>query len=307
MFKKTLWVLLIGSALVTFLPSIFPDFWLTDLMSHFRVQYAIVLSLLILLFFVFHRKKLPIIISVVLLFWNLKDIYPLYFSPDVDAKTSTERISILSINLLSSNTNTEAVLSLINDKDPDVIVFLELTPRWEKELNDVFKNYPYKTSEVRTDNFGIAMLSKSKMESSLTNFKNSIKASIVGKFNFSEEPLTIIATHPLPPISPETFELRNSQLRDLAESRNDYSDNLVIVGDLNTSSFSRHFKDLLKVGSLVDSRNGFGVGTTWPADLYILRTTLDHCLVSKGIKVLEQAPQRNIGSDHLPIYVELSL
>lgn len=306
MFKNILWFLLISIAVVTLLPSLFPNIWFIDLMSHFRVQYAIVVSLLLSLFLIFHRNKLPILVLVALLLWNVKDIYPLYVSNNGINKTSAERISILSINLLSSNTNSEAVLNLIKEKDPDILVFMEFTPRWQQELAALYKKYPFKASEVRTDNFGIALLSKSKMESDVTYFENNIKPSIVGRFNFSEEEFTIIATHPVPPISPETFGLRNAQLRDLAERRNDYSDNFVLIGDLNSSSFSKHFKDLLNESDLVDSRNGFGVNTTWPADFLPLRTTLDHCLVSKNIHVLDQSPQRNIGSDHLPVFVELS-
>tara|TARA_R100001369_G_scaffold29172_4_gene52700 strand:- start:190107 stop:190859 length:753 start_codon:yes stop_codon:yes gene_type:complete len=250
---------------------------------------------------------MPLIILAFLFIWNAKYVGPLYISSNEVSESVNDKISILSINLLSSNTNYKKVLELIKEKDPDILIFMELTPKWDQKLSSIYQLYPYKASETRVDNFGIAMLSKLQMESSVTYFENNIKPSIIGKLNFSEEQLTIIATHPIPPINSETFELRNAQLMDIANKRASFSDNFILIGDFNTSSFSPHFQELLAKSNLKDSRKGFGIGTTWPADFYPLRTTLDHCLVSKGIKVLDQSPQRDIGSDHLPIFLEIAL
>lgn len=305
--RNSLFIILSSIAIFTLLPTLFPNIWWIDLMSHFRVQYLIVLFLLLILFIGFQRKKAPIIILILLFIWNAKQVFPLYISPKLVSEKSNERISILSINLLSSNTSFKMVLELIKEKDPDILVFLELTPKWDEELRSIYQLYPYRAKEVRVDNFGIGMLSKTKMETSVTYFENNIKPSIIGDFHHSEEAVTIIATHPVPPINSFTFELRNAQLKDLASRRASFSDNFILIGDLNTSSFSSHFKDLLAKGELRDSRNGFGIGTTWPADFYPLRTTLDHCLVSENLNVFSQSPQRNIGSDHLPIFLEIGL
>lgn len=305
--RNLLFVLLTGTAFFTLLPTLFPNIWWIDLMSHFRVQYLLVLFLLFILFIVFYQKRIPLIILVLLFVWNAKEVLPLYISPEPVSENFDNKISILSINLLSSNTDLASVLELIKEKDPDVLVFMELTPKWDQELKSLYQIYPYNASEVRIDNFGIAMLSKTKMESSVTYFDNNIKPSIIANFIYSNEPLTVVATHPLPPINSETFNLRNEQLKNIAGRRASFSDNFILIGDLNTSSFSSHFKDLLSKSELKDSRNGFGVGTTWPANFYPLRTTLDHCLVSKGLDVLDQSPQRNIGSDHLPIYLEIGI
>ncbi len=305
--RNFLFVILCSIAIFTLLPTLFPNTWWVDLMTHFRVQYLIILNLTLVLFAVFHRKKMPLIILVFLIIWNAKYVVPLYSSSAKISNNSKEILSILSINLLSSNTNAQEVHALIKEKDPDILVFMELTPRWDNDLNSIYQLYPYKSSEVRRDNFGIAMLSKIKMESSVTYFEENIKPSIIGNLLYSNEPLTIVATHPVPPISSETFKLRNAQLEDLASRRSSFSENFILIGDLNTSSFSSHFKGLLLQSDLKDSRNGFGLGTTWPANFYPLRTTLDHCLVSKGLDVIAQSPLRDIGSDHLPIYLEIGI
>jgi endonuclease/exonuclease/phosphatase (EEP) superfamily protein YafD len=84
--------------------------------------------------------------------------------------------------------------------------------------------------------------------------------------------------------------------------RSKLSEKLIIAGDFNTSSFSNHFSKLTN-GDLKDSRIGFGLLPTWPANYLMLQTTLDHFLVSKNLEVIERSTGKNIGSDHLPINI----
>ena len=78
----------------------------------------------------------------------------------------------------------------------------------------------------------------------------------------------------------------------------------MVVGDFNNSSFSTYFQKLTET-DLKDSRLGFGLLPTWPANISFLQTTLDHILVSENIQVLDRTVGENIGSDHLPISVEI--
>ncbi|WP_034918514.1 endonuclease/exonuclease/phosphatase family protein [Gillisia sp. CAL575] len=296
-------------SIFTILPTLFPNIWWIDLMSHFRVQYLVVLIFVLILFILigFRRVVVPVIILIFLFIWNAVYILPLYISPENVSENSEYELKILSINLLSSNTDTTKVLALIKEKDPDVLVLMELTPHWERKLNGVFQSYPFYKAEPRSDNFGIALFSKIEMSSSIVYFENSPKPSIKADLILGDRPLSILATHPVPPIGSEMFNSRNKQLQDIAKKRADFSGNFILIGDLNTSSFSSHFKDLLANANLVDSRNGFGIATTWPADFYPLRTTLDHCLIGGELYVLERETGKNIGSDHLPIYIEIGI
>lgn len=183
---------------------------------------------------------------------------------------------------------------------------MELTLEWLADLDPVVGDYQYKEIVPRNDNFGIALLSKYKMRSSVDYFSLNDKPSIIGKMSILQQEFTVVATHPVPPIGQQSFLNRNKQLSNIASNIPEYSQNLIIAGDFNTSSFSPHFDSLLKQ-DLKDSRIGFGLLPTWPADYKVLQTTLDHFVVSKHLQVSKRATGPDIGSDHLPITMTIGL
>jgi len=56
---------------------------------------------------------------------------------------------------------------------------------------------------------------------------------------------------------------------------------------------------------LCDSRAGAGVGASFPAASAILRIPIDHLLASCEIGVRERRVERDVGSDHLPVVLDL--
>lgn len=235
------------------------------------------------------------------------DIVPLYFG---DTKNSDiqETVKIVCINLLSSNGEFESVEAFINSESPDVLVLQEMTELWQMMLEPTLASYQYKTVIPRTDNFGIALYSRVDSTSSgVINIGNSGLPSIEAQFNYGKDRLTILATHPLPPVGKEYFDSRNDQLMALTNYSVSAINEHILIGDLNCSSFSNHFKQLVKNTNLIDTRKGFGILPTWPTWFGMAKTTLDHCLVSEGITVKSRRVGQFIGSDHLPIIVELGI
>lgn len=82
----------------------------------------------------------------------------------------------------------------------------------------------------------------------------------------------------------------------------------IVVGDLNTSPLAASFRRFVAESGLVDAAQGFGWQATWPAALgQPLRIRLDHVLHSRDLGVAHFAVGPRIGSDHLPIVVDLTL
>ena len=66
---------------------------------------------------------------------------------------------------------------------------------------------------------------------------------------------------------------------------------------------------LMRQTGLDNARKGFGLLPTWPAFMPwpFLRIPIDHCLVSPDIRVIRMRTGRTIGSDHLPIIVDMAI
>ena len=279
--------------------------WILDLLSHFKFQYLIILTLGSGILFLLKKRVALVFIPFIILLGI--EVVPIYFGGNKNMDL-TNPTKIVCINLLSSNNNFSKVEQYISEKSPDIVVLLELTNLWQNMLRPVLDDYEYHFTVSRLDNFGIAVYSKVQL-TDLRDLKvgNAQLPSIAGEFYIDSLPVTFIATHPLPPISYEEFESRNSQLSELAKISSEIDHEVILIGDLNTSSFSAHFKDLVKRSNLIDSRKGFGLKTSWPVGAELFHITLDHCLISDGLFIKTRETGSDVGSDHLPIYVEIGV
>ncbi len=250
---------LFGIALVSILPHLIPDLWFTDIFAHFKLQYVIILMFFLLPAALYpKRKKLFLIVLIlILIIWNSWFIIPLYIQDKIVFERSGETLSVLSINLLASNTNYSEAIQLIREKDPDVLLLLELSPQWETQLQELYPLFPFRQLFPQNNNFGIGMLSKLPMISEITYLGKDFSPSILGETQINGAFVSILATHPVPPVGRDRFEFRNEQLEEIAKLSNRDNGNLIIAGDLNISSYSRHFQNLIETGNLKDSRKGF--------------------------------------------------
>lgn len=307
--KKFFFYILVLSVSVTALFSVLGYFglsnWKLDLFSHFKWQYLLLLTTgTVMLFFV--RRKLsfifvPFIIAILI------EILPLYFGGNKD-ENLTETTKIICINLLSSNGQFKEVENYIKLKNPDLIVLQEFNTLWQLMLETKLNDYQFRLTIPRDDNFGIAVYSKLKVkELKELQIGDAGVPSIQGEIELRTTKARLIATHPLPPVGTWYFNHRNTQLKELGTIVSEMDGEVIVIGDLNTSSFSTHFKNLISNTQLIDTRKGFGQLTTWPTWFNLARTTLDHCLITKGIYVKSREIGEDIGSDHLPIFVELGV
>jgi endonuclease/exonuclease/phosphatase (EEP) superfamily protein YafD len=81
---------------------------------------------------------------------------------------------------------------------------------------------------------------------------------------------------------------------------------LIVIGDFNSTPWHSDFRQLIKNSGLVNAQNGFGIQTSWHGNFpFWLRIPIDHCLHSKSLRTIRYTVGSNIGSDHLPLLVEL--
>lgn len=278
------------------------DHWIANLFTQFVLQYSF-FFLLVLIYALWKRPKSVLsLLSLTGLLFNLILILPLHLPNKTNKPSSGETIEVLSINLWSQNKEVDAVKKLIKEYDADIVLLLEYTPSWNNALGYLKREYTHQSKQVRSDNFGMAILSKLPMEADLkVDDVPSVNASI----NLGSSSFHLLARHPRPPLSPSNYQEQKEVFSRIEAWVNNTDLPVIVAGDLNSNSFSSHYNELLQNTRLVDSRKGFGLQPTWPASLGPLGITLDHFLVTENWEIEERKVLNKIGSDHTPIYIQL--
>lgn len=276
-----------------------------ELFSHFRMQYFVV-SVLLTLLFAFLKWRKYILLGLASVALNAWFVVPWYLPTDAPDPSDAD-VRLLHANLYASNTDTERLLALVEDIDPDLIVLQEFTPEWLAAMEPLVPSYPYRVVEPRPDPFGIALYSKYPLDA--TTVVGSVplgNPDIVATALVGGERLNIISTHPMPPLGSNNYGSRNLQLDSVADLARRSPRPLIVVGDLNITMWAHHYERLEEVSGLRNARRGFGIAPTWPVWLFPGIIPIDHVLVSDDIVVTDFVTGPNIGSDHLPIIVKFT-
>ncbi|MBL8251884.1 MAG: endonuclease/exonuclease/phosphatase family protein, partial [Candidatus Competibacter sp.] len=279
--------------------------WGFELATHFRVQYVVALAGCAVLLVIWRHRAWAIAFMAVALLnaaWVKANLGAL---PETPASVAGTTVRALLANVNSANRDSRRIRELIGQHDPDVVILLEATPWLLEQLTALADRYPYRVAEPRDDNFGIALLSRRPLlNGRIVRIGAADLPSSVAELEIDRRRIAIAGTHPLPPMNGELARLRNEQLARLAEFARQSPYPLVVLGDLNVTPWSPFFGQLLADSGLRDGRGGRGILPTWPVGWPPLWISIDHVLVSDGVRVRQWQTGEEIGSDHYPVIVD---
>lgn len=211
-----------------------------ELLSHFRLQY-LVGALVCLTIFALQKDKLRSLAAGLLLVINGYTVANLYWSegPSTFSGEISENKAhkILLSNVNSSNNEYQRLINLIQQESPDVLVLLEITDVWLDSLQAIQSTYPYKKAIARSDNFGIAVFSKLPLDKAdvrywgISGFPSlALQYQLAGAK--TGEGITLLATHPLPPITEDMMQQRDTQLLQAAVEAAQSTGPVILLGTL---------------------------------------------------------------------------
>lgn len=281
--------------------------WAFELASHFRFQYFWILAgaaLLLLAFQKFSTGATAAGFAAI----NAFLVAPLYIGAPA---YGPDGVRLLAVNVDKANRRFERGIGLVRKTKPDIVVLVEATPGWVAAMDRFRKQtnqYPEVYAIPREDSSGMAIYSEFPLVGvSVESLTDQLPA-IVARMRVNGQPLTVIVAHTMPPIGPLYAETRNQQIAQLGQIARRCRGAVTIVGDLNTTSWSPCFQDLVEQCGLRDSRTGFGVQGSWPAGPpRPFHIPIDHCLVSSQIEILDRRVGQDIGSDHFPVIVDFAI
>lgn len=239
--------------------------------------------------------------------------YTRVFPNEVRAAVSSdpdERLRILTANVLTPNRNTEGLLALIREHQPDVFVTLETDARWQRELDKLEDEYRYAMKCPLDNLYGMHVYSKLPLEDSAIQFLveddiPSMHALVVLE---SGRKVRMHFLHPAPPSPTEHDESteRDAELLVVARSVADLDTPVVVAGDLNDVAWSTTTRLFRKISGLLDPRIGRGMFNTFHAGIPIFRWPLAHLFHSRHFTLAHIQRLPAFGSDHFPMLVELA-
>jgi endonuclease/exonuclease/phosphatase (EEP) superfamily protein YafD len=289
------------------------EHWQADLLSHFRVQYVLALLLAGTYFLVRRRWFLLLPTLAVLAYagWPVVE----YFLPRDNGSVGHEKwqLRVMSLNVEASNGRGDLVKAAIEQANPDVVFLPEATATWAEALAPLRARYRYGTGDGAQGAFSLLLLSQLPIrDAQVIQLSDDGWPAVIARICPSEaadakDCIAFVGIHPPPPRSESLAATRNAVLRAVPNVVAKVSPGPIIVaGDFNCTPWSPYFADLLAATGLHDSALGFGVWPTWNSSLLPLGIDIDHVLVADGVVVRNHKVGGDVGSDHLPVIVDLA-
>lgn len=288
------------------LPLAARQWWIADLAANFRWQLLALQTGAALLLIAAHRARwLAALIAPVLL--NVAVLAPYWPRFGLGVPTAAAvptNLKVMTVNVRAGNTHSSGLLREIRRESPDVLLVVEYTHQWSRYLKPLARSYPYRFELPQGDPFGIALFSRLPMSARRHALEstNAIEARVNGPAG----PVRFVGVHLVPPMSAALAAERNRQLQELAAVRAGIQEPVIIFGDFNVSPFSPHFGNWLAQTGMRDTLRGQGPAVTWPTFLPVFGIPIDQLVVSSGFAIDRREQLARFGSDHYPVFVELT-
>lgn len=262
--------------------------WLFELAVHW--QWLFLASLLggSALALLVQRRWLPVLLAAPLPWLSA--------APSLPEGAGTPQLRLASANLNLANRDASALRDWLAKEQPDVVLLQELSPAFAQSLQQL-PGYPYRSLSPQPSPFGIGMLSTVPLLDPRFIADDEGVQRIETGLLIAGCRVELAALHPMPPISPRQRARRDHTLRELAQHKQTPG---LLAGDLNTSPWAPAFVELQMQGW----RRASGLMPTWGGPLGI---PIDHVVASAHWQVVSQSRGPNLGSDHLPVLVDLRL
>ena len=282
--------------------------WPLEFFPPFRLQYLVILTVLFFGAAITHRSVHAIVFGVAALV-NLFVIAPSFPCESATQNFDNDsRFRVATVNVASFNERYSLVSDFLRNTVPDIVLLVEVTPAWLRGLSKITRRYPHSVIVPRDDSYGLALFSVLPLENTrIVNVADIPVPSVITSVSIDQEDLTLIGTHLLAPPKKQDILGRNRQLAALRLITENIAGPMLLLGDLNVSPWSPHFRKLISGTRLRNThcvRRSIG---TWPAWLPPLSIPLDHCLITPELAILSRMTGPFVGSDHYPVIVDLVL
>jgi len=280
--------------------------WFLDSSVNFLPQIVVGLALVLVLLAIATRRRRPLAVAAVLIVGLVVALTG--YKATLQARAGPGDLRLMTANLLFSNTNVGAVISAIRLRDPDILVVQERVPFWVEVLESL---EPELIFLVQSPSSNTAIYFRPKRVSACappTLDQPQISNAAVGCLRLNGRETLVLGVHAPRPKDRFAVGERAASLASyravLAEARMP----ALVAGDLNGTPLAPSVAGFISDTRLsVPLEGGPWFVPSWPAAMPALGVRIDQVLTSSefGARLVAVGPP--IGSDHLPVTVEISL
>jgi endonuclease/exonuclease/phosphatase (EEP) superfamily protein YafD len=213
---------------------------------------------------------------------------------------------LASFNVNYGNHGYARVRDWLEENRPDVVILVEMNPRWRRQLSAMSKQYPWQCwTPGKRYGDGIGIFSRYPLEKeTVLNPGGGLKMALTARVRLPGAAICrLVGVHPHAPRSYEETRQRDAYLRAVDSMVAGLAEPVVVAGDFNTTPWSYGFRLLTEASGL----RGAGLLPTWPAPLAGIGIPIDHVLATKGAAVARLTRGPGLGSDHLPLLAEIGV
>jgi endonuclease/exonuclease/phosphatase (EEP) superfamily protein YafD len=289
--------------------------WTIELTSHFRVYYFLLGGLLALSALGL-GMRIPAAILGLIAVANGVAAWP-YLAPPkpLVLPATAPHVRVLWSNLANWSTDLPALKDLIEHESPDIAVLTELAADQEATLSQLRAVLPFQSRMPDGGALELMLLSKTAPEIVHFDLAGGHAPLLAARIcPGGRACLTVLGLHTSRPF-PFADGARNRQLEyaaGVARRHIERGERVILVGDLNVTPFSPVFHRLLLQSGLDDSTTMLSARPRAAVSTWWLRNTgiglpIDHALLGPGVWLLERRLGTPVGSDHLPLIVDVRL
>ena len=214
----------------------------------------------------------------------------------------------MSLNVLQGNEDRGAVLDYLRAADADLLLLMETDAAWRDALAPVLAGYATVVEEVKDDHYGMILATRLPVRrAELVRLSDDVTPAAVAELELAGGPLLFTGLHPRPPVPRTSVEARDEQIRMAALLARREDVPAIAMGDFNDVAWSWASQSFRDVGGYADPRAGRGIMASFDARSWWLKVPIDQSLVTEGVRVHSFGLGPNVGSDHLPVEMTVSV
>jgi endonuclease/exonuclease/phosphatase (EEP) superfamily protein YafD len=306
---RPLTLLALAAALAATAAVFFSDHWWPfELAGHFRLH-LIAASALFAIVALWRGPRWAALGLAGVAAWHAVEVSRIPFAPAAPAAAAAGP-KVATVNLLWNNRSHDAVIAFLNRTDADIVVLQETTTVWSRALTALKPRYPHRYPDETQAHPGVLVLSKTPL------LPNGLQVPYVAamRVRWRDGSLLFLGVHTVLPFGEQGRAIQAKTLADIADLAARETGPVIVAGDFNHTAYTPRFARLLERGKLAPSRHPGIWPVTWRAAFAdvpgldrLFGLPIDQVLMSRHFAVRAVTIGPEVGSDHLPVVVELAL